>query len=285
MNKVYGCVDGTASTAAVIDWAAWSSRRLNVPLELLHVLERHPEQSEVTDFSGAIGLDAQSSLLQELSALDEQRSKLAQEAGRRLLAGARARAANANVPQLDTRLRHGELVDTVVEMEPDARLFVLGEHRRASTSSMLHLDHRVEQVIRAVKRPVLVVTNDRFEAPQRFVLAYDGSATARKAVETVARSPLLVGLPAVIVMAGSDEQKARGQLDEAHGLLADAGFSAETAFLQGEADTALPAFIRTQSAALVVMGAYGHSRLRSFFMGSTTTTLLRVSEAPVLILR
>ncbi len=285
MNKVYGCIDGTKSTAAVIDWAVWSAQRLDAPLELLHVLERHPEQAAVTDFSGAIGLDAQSSLLQELSSLDEQRSKLAQEAGRQLLAGARARAAAAGVARLDTRLRHGELVDTVVEMELDARLFVLGEHRRMASSSKLHLDHRVEQVIRAVKRPVLVVTNDRFEAPQRFVLAYDGSATARSAVETVARSPFLAGLPAVIMMAGSDEHKALGQLDEARSLLADAGFSAETAFVQGEADTALPAFIKTQLAALVVMGAYGHSRLRNFFMGSTTTTLLRMSEAPVLILR
>ena len=164
--------------------------------------------------------------------------------------------------QLEARLRHGELVDAVVEMEPDARLFVLGEHRRAASCSRLHLDHRVEQVIRAVKRPVLVVTNDRFEAPQRVVLAYDGSAAARKAVETVARSPFLAGLPVVIVMAGSDEHKARGQLDQAYGLLADAGFSAETALL---------AFIQTQTAALVVMDTYSHSRLRSFFMGSITT--------------
>ena len=37
--------------------------------------------------------------------------------------------------------------------------------------------------------------------------------------------------------------------------------------------------------ALLVMGAYGHSRLRHLVVGSTTTTLLRWSEVPVLILR
>ena len=93
MNKVYACIDGLATTAAVIDWAAWSARRLNVPLELLHVLDRHPEHALVSDYSGAIGLGAQESLLQELSALDAQRSQLAQEAGRQLLVSARARAA------------------------------------------------------------------------------------------------------------------------------------------------------------------------------------------------
>ena len=240
----------------------------------------------MTDYSGAIRLDAQSSLLQELSTLDEQRAKLAQEAGRRLLSGARERAAAAGVAQLDVRLRHGALVDTVAELEPDARLFVLGTHHRAATSARPHLDHRVEQVFRAVKRPVLVVTNERIDAaPERFVLAYDGSATARKAVETVARSPLLVGMQALVVLAGNDELQARGPLDEAHGLLTGAGFKTETAFIQGDADTALPAFVKMQSAALVVMGAYEHSRLRSFIMGSTTTTMLRLSEVPVLLLR
>jgi len=33
------------------------------------------------------------------------------------------------------------------------------------------------------------------------------------------------------------------------------------------------------------MGAYGHSRIRHLMVGSTTTTLLRLSTVPVLILR
>ena len=43
--------------------------------------------------------------------------------------------------------------------------------------------------------------------------------------------------------------------------------------------------LKSQGAALLVMGAYGHSRIRQLIVGSTTTTLLRVSELPVLILR
>jgi nucleotide-binding universal stress UspA family protein len=34
-----------------------------------------------------------------------------------------------------------------------------------------------------------------------------------------------------------------------------------------------------------VMGAYGHSRIRQLIVGSTTTTLLRTSPVPVLVLR
>lgn len=285
MNKVYACIDGLATTTAVIDWAAWSARRLSVPLELLHVLERPPEMPHVGDYSGAIGLGAQEVLLQKLSDLDEQRGKLAQEAGRQMLQNAQERASAAGVAQVDGRMRHGELVDTLLELEPDARLFVLGEHYHASSPRKIHLDHHVERVIRAVKRPVLVATAEQFVAPERFVIAYDGSATARKTIEMVAASPLLRGLPALVAMAGSDTPAAQQALQDARQLLQSAGFAVETTLLSGEPEQALPALLKTQGATLLVMGAYGHSRIRHLIVGSTTTTLLRLSEVPVLILR
>ncbi|MES2246465.1 MAG: universal stress protein [Pseudomonadota bacterium] len=285
MNKVYACIDGFGNTSAVIDWAAWSALRLDVPLEFLHVLERDSDRAAVSDYSGAIGLGAQESLLQELSELDEKRSKLAMESGRRLLAAARKRAEIAGVARHDARLRHGELVDSVLEVEADARLFVLGEHRRGEAHGRIHLDHHVERVIRSAKRPVLVVTSDSFVAPTRFVIAFDGSPTARKTVETVARSPMLVGFPALLAMAGSDTAEARRQLEDARLVLAAAGFHVETELAAGDPEDVLPALVAGQAPALLVMGAYGHSRIRQLIVGSTTTTLLRTSVAPVLILR
>ncbi|CAN5229257.1 universal stress protein [soil metagenome] len=285
MNKVYACIDGLSTATAVIDWAAWSALRLDAPLELLHVLERNPDAATVTDLSGAIGLGAQEALLSQLSELDAQRGKLAQEAGRQMLASARARATAAGVQRLDGRLRHGELVDTLLELESDARLFVLGEHYHARSRSKIHLDHHVERVIRAVKRPVLVAKAEQFVAPERFVVAYDGSATARKMVETVAKSPMLKGMPALLAMAGADTPTAHQQLQEAEQILHNAGFEADATLLPGEPEHALPALLKTQGNALLVMGAYGHSRIRHLIVGSTTTTLLRLSEVPVLILR
>jgi len=285
MKNVYACIDGLANNAAVIDCAAWSARRLDAPLEFVHVLERLSERAEGRDYSGAIGIGAQDSLLQELSALDEQRGKLAQEAGRRILVGARERALAAGVTRLDTRLRQGALVDTVLDLEPDARLFVLGEHYHADAPARIHLDHHVERVIRSVKRPILVATGEAFEPPQRVVIAFDGSPTAFKTVEMVARSPLLAHLPIVLAMAGVETPLARRQLGEASLTLSAAGFTAESELVPGEPEQVLPALVKAQGAAMLVIGAYGHSRIRQFIVGSTTTTLLRVSDVPVLILR
>jgi nucleotide-binding universal stress UspA family protein len=285
MNKVYACIDGFANTHAVIDWAAWAALRLALPLELLHVLERHPERAEVTDYSGAIGVDARESLLQELSDADEKHGKQAQEAGRRLLAAARERAAAAGVSRLDARLRHGGFVDTVLEMAADAQLFVLGEHHHAKGPAKVHLDHNVERVVRTVQRAVLLATAEGFEPPTRVVIAFDGSASARKVVDRAAGSAMLAGLPVLLAMVGIDTTLARRQLEEARIALHAVGIDAQAELTAGEPQAVLPALVKAQGPALLVMGAFGHSRLRQLLLGSTTTTLLRLSEVPVLFLR
>ncbi|MDC2862951.1 MULTISPECIES: universal stress protein [Delftia] len=285
MKKVYAYIDGLTTTPAVIDWAAWSARRLGVPLELLHVLERDPDAAAVSDFSGAIGLGAQEELLSQLSELDAQRGRLSQQAGRQMLDRAQERARSAGVEQVAALMRQGELVDTVLEMEPDARLVVLGEHHRPGKTGMLHLDHHVERVVRAAKCPVLVATKEDFAEPAHFAIADDGSTTAIKMVAAVARSPMLAGLPCSVVRCGTDDGEARRSLDEAQQVLQAAGFEVNVAMLRGDAHEAIPDWLASQGTSLLVMGAYGHSRIRHLVVGSTTTTLLRVSPCPVLILR
>jgi nucleotide-binding universal stress UspA family protein len=285
MSKIYAGIDGLSNSQAVIDWSAWAALRMAAPLELLHALDRHPERAGAQDFSGTLGLDAQAALLQTLSEQDELRGKQLQEAGRELLAAAQARAAAAGVAQLDVRLRHGSFLELAIEMAPDARLIVLGEHHHAKGASRVHLDHQVERVVRGVPCPVLVATGDGFRAPERIVVAFDGSASARRVVCGLVDSPWLHGLPVHLAHVGADTPAARKPLDDARAELQRVGFVAESSVLAGEPQRALPALLKSLGPSLLLMGAYGHSRLRQLIFGSTTSTLLRVSEVPVLVLR
>ena len=42
---------------------------------------------------------------------------------------------------------------------------------------------------------------------------------------------------------------------------------------------------REHAIELLVMGAYGHSRIRQFLVGSTTTAMIRRAQSPLLLLR
>lgn len=285
MNQIYACIDGMPAAQAVIDWAAWAARRLGAPLHLLHVLDEPTAMPPVGDYSGALGYGAQELLQQQLSTLDEQRGAIEREAGHHVLerAGEYARAAGA--AQVAEGMHYGSLVDILLGLEDRTRLVVLGEHYRASTPRRIYLSHHVERVVRSIHRPVLVATAASFAAPERFVMAFDGSATARKTIDMVAASPLLQGLPGLIAMAAPDTPEAQQALQEAKSVLVSAGFAVETRLLAGDPEQALPDLLQTQGHALLVMGAYGHSRIRQLIVGSTTTALLRLSPVPVLVLR
>jgi len=284
MKQVIACVDGPARAQGICDYAIWAARRLDTDLEFLHVLERQSEHAPLSDLSGSLWLGAQEALLRELSELDERRAALAGEQGRQILELAMQRARDQGTARVDARQRQGDLLDILLELEPDARLFVLGQHEQPVRPSRLLPDHRLEAAVRALHRPILVASAAYCE-PRSFMVAYDGSATARKTVEMVGRSPLLAGLPGHVVMAGGEARAAETALEDARAHLAGAGFDVRTAHVCGEPAAALADYARREEVDLLAMGAYGHSRIRHLMVGSTTTAILGQVRLPVLVLR
>jgi nucleotide-binding universal stress UspA family protein len=277
------CIDGSPQAAAVCDCSAWASKRLDAPLTLLHVLDR--QQYPVSgDLSGIIGLGSREFLLQELATLDEKRAKLALEEGRMMLDSARQRAISAGVAQPECRQRHGDLIESLRDLQDETRLLVIGRQGEDSGDAIQHIGSQLENVIRTMQRPILVAPGD-FSAPQSVMLAFDGSATSRKGVEMLAGSPLFKGMPIHLVMVAADTADNQAQLENARGVLTAAGFNVEIAIRAGEVEPTLHAYQAEHGIDLLVMGAYGHSRIRQFFVGSNTTNMIRTTSTPLLLLR
>lgn len=282
MTQVMACIDGSTQAAAVCDCAVWASQRLGSPLSLLHVLDqqRYPLSG---DFSGIIGLGSREFLLEELASLDEKRNKLALEEGRMMLDAARQRAIEAGV-EATLCHRHGDLVQSLRELEESIRLLVIGRQGEDSGSEGELIGSQLESVIRTMHRPILVTPAD-FSAPTSAMFAFDASATSHKGVEILLASPLLKGIPIHLVTVSSDTYEARAALDSVRDRLVAAGFEVHVATLTGEVEPRLRAYQAEHAIELLVMGAYGHSRIRQFFVGSTTTNMLRSATTPMLLLR
>jgi nucleotide-binding universal stress UspA family protein len=281
---VLAAIDASAYAASVVDHAAWAAGRLQAPLELLHVIDRSPTPPPTTDLSGNLALGAHETLLDQLASLDEQRGRLAQERGRHLLDAARAQLPAALGFDVATSQRHGALVDTLLELEPGARLFVVGKRGEHADFARGHLGSNLERVVRAVHRPVLVASR-AFRPVERFLIAFDGSATTRRCVDMVCASPLLKGIQCDVLMVGEASDSAGAQLDWARSQLQAAGFAPHVERLQGVPDAVIAQQVDARGVDLLVMGAYGHARIRTLIVGSTTTQLLRACRIPVLLLR
>jgi nucleotide-binding universal stress UspA family protein len=283
-EKVLACVDQSRFADYVADYAAWAARRMSAPLELFHIIDRHPETAIRKDHSGAIGIDAQEQLLNELAADDESRSKAAREQGRIFLNRLRERAVAAGVQSPDVRQRYGELEETLVEQEPEVGLFVLGRRGQSAESTQRDLGRNVERVVRRLHKPILAVT-EGFTEPQRALLAFDGGSVTRRGVEMVAASSLFSGLPVHLLMSGRKTPDAPRQLEWARKTLESAGFDAPAMHVPGDAEVVIAAAVREHAIDVLIMGAYSHSPLRSLLMGSKTSDLLRAATIPTLLLR
>ena len=282
MSKVIACIDGSSAAGSVCDYAAWAASRLEAPLTLLHVLDksRYPVEN---DLSGKLGVDAREHLLSELAELDTRRNKLALEQGALMLEDARQRAVAGGIAEPVLRQRHGHLIESLAELEDDTRLLVIGKQGEEHSDGT-HVGDNVERLVRALHRPILIAPG-KFKAPQAVMLAFNSSAMTRKGVELLVDSPLFKGLSGHLVSVGKDKQALNKDMEWAEKTIREAGYDIQCAVLDGEIEPALHQYQQDHNIDMVVMGAYGHSRLREFFVGSTTNNMIRNATVPHLLLR
>ena len=283
MAKILACIDGSIYSHSVCDLSAWAAARMNQPIELLHVLGRREVSTIPVDISGTLVAYSQD-ILAELAAMDEQRASLSQRRGRLILDEGRTRLQEAGATTIESHLYNGDLVETVGEFESETSLIVIGKRGEAADFAKLHLGSNLERVARATKKPVLVAAR-AFRPIQRFLIAFDGGPSVMKAVDMIAAGQLLRGLEGHLLMAGNPDDESKNRLAAAEAKLRGAGWDINARVLPGEPEAVIAAEVERTPIDLLVMGAYGHSRIRNLIIGSTTTAMVRSCLIPVLMMR
>ena len=282
MATVLACIDGSIYSESVADNAAWAATRLDARIELLQVLGRREVVAD--DRSGRMLPRARRQLLEQLSTLDAERAKLLQKEARLVMEAVSARIAGQDVADVRTVLRHGDLLDALAEREQTADLVVIGKRGEAADFAKLHLGSNLERIVRASQKPVLIAAR-AFRPIRRALIAFDGRASALKAVDAVAQSPLFKGLSLDLVTVGTRTDALQRQLDDAAGRLRAGGREVHPRIEPGQPDRAIAAAVERDGIDLLVMGAYGHSRLRSLVIGSTTSEMIRACRIPIALYR
>lgn len=282
-QKIVALVDGSVYSASVCDHAAWISGLTGEPVEVVHVLGRR-EAAQTQDRSGTLALGARSALMQELADLDAQRAKLIGHRGRAILDDARALLETAGVAEVTTRLRQGDIVDTLAEVEAEARVVLIGKRGEAADFAKGHLGSNLERIVRASHRPIFVASR-AFRPIRKVLVAYDGGVSAMKAIDHIAQSAVFQGLEVHVVTLGPATPDTVNGLEDTTAMLRTAGISAESSVRPGQPETALASIVEDEGFDMLVMGAYGHSRIRSLIIGSTTTAMIRSCKVPVVLMR
>ncbi len=283
MTRILALLDPSIYGESVCDHAAWAAGRTGAAVLLLHVLDGRVTAAARADLTGNLAAGATETLLEELATLDAERGKIAMKRGRLILEAAKARLA-AGVGEVATLLRNGDLLGTFAEFESTADLVVVGKRGEAADFATLHLGSNLERIIRTSRHPLLVASR-AFRPIERVTVAFDGGASVLKAIDHMTRSPLFAGLPCRLLSVGSETPNLRGGIDRATMQLRAAGFEVAADIVPGRAEEVIARSLEGERAGLLVMGAYGHSRIRNMIIGSTTMEMIRSCRAPIMIFR
>ncbi len=218
-----------------------------------------------------------------IEAQREENAKAAKAATHRFEAAAARAGLSTEVRILDASVAGA--ADLFARIARRYDLAVVGQARpkEGATEELL-----IEGALFESGRPILVVpyAQTRAVTLERVLVCWDGSRPATRAIADAL--PFLKRAKAIDIVAVSGERGKGGELAGTNMArhLGRHGLKVELKRVSaGNADvaSAIRSHAAETGADLMVMGGYGHSRLREFILGGVTRTILTSSTVPVLM--
>lgn len=281
-GKILVCTDGSHYGNVCCEYAGWLADQTGGPVEVLYVTDlRQFEVPLIADLSGSLGIQPYQAILGQLQELEKKKARVVLDGAESIL--------KRDHPERQVTVTHktGLLVDSLGDMEKDAAFVMLGKRGERSAFATEHLGSTVERVVRASTKPCLV-TSRSFNPIDKILLAYDGGKSCLRAVDFLINADAFKRIELHMVIVTEDtghEEDALKALRAAEQKLIAAGYRPSCQMLHGEPEDNIAEYVAAQNIRLLIMGAYGHSRMRRLFIGSTTTEMIRRCHIPVLLFR
>jgi len=179
------------------------------------------------------------------------------------------------------QVREGDTVTILAGAVQRCDLLVCGHARGgdATEKALLH------SILKHCPRPAIVVPQPEFQVGPNVLVAFDGSAQAARALASFAESGLASGRNVHIVSFDDGSGAAEVNAEMAQTFLHRHEISSDVRIgpLSKDAGSQILDAVERLSAGLIVMGAFGRSATREYFLGSVTRSILGVLPAPVFL--
>ncbi len=271
--------DGSEGGTVACRYALFLATKLNAKLTGCHVLDsRMLDGPLMADISGWIGAQPFSGQLAQFRDLMQQK-------GEAVLTALVSMATDAGV-DIEPVLKMGHPARIILEEELRTEMIILGQKGEHAELTGDFIGSTVERVARLSQKPCLV-TPAEFTPIHKILCAYDGSAHAGKALREAVQLAVALQAPLVIlsVAENRDVRAARRVAEDALQIARAHECVAANLVIEGRPELLIPLKAEELDCSLIVVGAYGHSRIREMVLGSTTTSLIARSRKPVLLVR
>lgn len=278
MKRVIACIDSSPCINALAEAAAWIAIQTQRELVLLQVLDYYPASYHLGEISGVIGFESNAMLLKELAELEQKQSELALDYSNNLLQHI-SNMIQEKYEIVATQIQEkGDFLEQSFSVLNEDDIVVIGRVGEKSAERNKALGSNVENFIRGANCTVMTV-GEHFKAPTRFIFAYEYSPTCIKMMKRIAQSDLLKLLQCHLLYVGDHPEL----LNEPADFLTAAGLDVVVEYRYGDVAENILDYQREHGIQLIVLGAFSHSKIHQFFLGSITTNIFRNSTVPLLV--
>ena len=278
VNKILVPVDGSVNGFKALEYGINITRKLGASLIGVYVLDVNLIQGPMfTDISGSVGMPPYDGFFEAVETSLNEKADF-------ILKDFAARCRRAGV-SFETKKSIGKISQVIIEEGQNADLIVMarkGEHFHLKEGGLL--GSVAEAVVRNSGKPVIVTPKDFIEI-ESMAIAYDGSEPAKKALTFSVDFSENTAWPLTAIIITSDSKKAAALANEIEDSLEDRSTDCAIITLQGKETEEIINYIKEGAVELMAMGAFGHNRLRSLIMGSTTSHVIQKSIIPLLLTR
>ena len=267
--------DGSDSAALGVNYAVALAQTFEAHIQGIHVVDvKLLEGPFLQDLSASLGTAPYVNYQGNISMLLEERGNSALK----YLSNA---CEKAGVP-CDVIQASGIVSRVIVEHGGLADLIVMGRGGEHSEWLDGLIGSTAETVIRRSSLPVLITGHAEL-GKERILVAYDGTSHAQKALRTAVAFAEVWKTDLQILIVG--DHVSSGTLDELHGYLEAHEIEEKIVHGKGDAGEVIIESANSSQADLIVMGAYGHGKVRELVVGSTTSYVINHAACPVLLAR
>lgn len=278
MKRVIACIDSSPCINALAEAAAWIAIQTQRELVLLQVLDYYPASYHLGEISGVIGFESNAMLLKELAELEQKQSELALDYSNNLLQHI-SNMIQEKYEIVPTQIQEkGDFLEQSFSVLNQDDIVVIGRVGEKSAERNKALGSNVENFIRGANCTVMTV-GEHFKAPTHFIFAYEYSPTCIKMMKRIAQSDLLKLLQCHLLYVGDHPEV----LNEPADFLTAAGLDVVVEYRYGDVAENILDYQREHGIQLIVLGAFSHSKIHQFFLGSITTNIFRNSTVPLLV--
>ena len=278
IKSILLAVDGSVYTESVLTHGIDMAKKLNAHLRIINIVDvRIYEWVLNTGGEGYMPVISSNVFHDESFKFHNERADA--------LLGAIEKKMKTEAVSFETAKQEGSPVEMICEMSRQVDLIILGARGDYARWGDRLLGATMESVSRQSHAPIMIV-DQNYSDFRRLTCAYDRSDGSSHALKLAAYLGGQLNFPVEVVCINNDEMERKSALEEAKNYLDPYNLNVQFRHEVGDAAEVLIQVSKdVPEPTMLVMGSYGHSRLREAIIGSTTVQVMRSAAKPIILAR